>query len=58
MDTEKIKKHAAEIDQYLHHISEGNEYWVNLIRTATKAIRDQMPKPTSKGEGIPWKKIN
>lgn len=54
MDIEKIKKLTEEIDQQLHHLTDGNGHQTIMIRRATKAIRDELPKQPKKGGSFNW----
>lgn len=57
MDASMIKKLTDQIDQQLIHLSEGNEHQKIMIRKATKAIRDQLPKPPKSGGSLDWSAV-
>lgn len=57
MDIDRIMKLTKEIDDQLVHLTEGNEHQKIIIRRATKAIRDELPKPQKKCVPINWSAV-
>ncbi|MGA0615569.1 hypothetical protein [Paracoccus sp. KR1-242] len=57
MDADKIKKLTEEIYSMVHRITD-HDYERHMIERASKAIRDELPKPPRSGGSFNWKAVS